>query len=92
MIAYIFSDSESMDSNITTGLSLTSLSSIQKFSVKDGNKSKGQCYMGICLPMHLTDLFPTKIKRSMKFTVTTHSLEGNFVMYHKDVIALLRVR
>lgn len=48
--------------------------------MKDTGKTKGQCYMGVCLPLRLTDLFPSNDanRRGVtKTTSVTHSLEGN---------------
>ncbi|KAK4875147.1 hypothetical protein RN001_011569 [Aquatica leii] len=49
--------SRSFRNNYLDNLSLTSLSSVQKFTVKD-DQNKGQCYMGICLPRVLKNFFP----------------------------------
>lgn len=59
-VPFSFSDykNRSFRKNFLDNMSLTSLSSVQKFSVKDDSKSRGQCYMGICLPRVLTDIFP----------------------------------
>ncbi|XP_018335071.1 uncharacterized protein LOC108743965, partial [Agrilus planipennis] len=46
----------SFGKNFPDSLSLRSFSSVQKFSVKD--ETKEQCYMGICLPRKLSDMFP----------------------------------
>lgn len=79
MINDYFSENENPDSSITSGLSLSSISSVQKFSTKEGARCKGQCYMGICLPLVLTDLFPpSESNRTLKSTYKTHSFEGKF--------------
>lgn len=62
-------------------MSLTSLSSIQKFSVKDdSSKNKGQCYMGICLPRVLADLFPDDqlVSRRLSFAEKNFVAEGSY--------------
>lgn len=70
-------DGDILESSITSGPSLTSLSSIQKFSVKDSVKNTGQCYMGICLPQVLTDLFPRSgFKQAMNFPFRNQPGDG----------------
>ncbi|KAF5269709.1 hypothetical protein FQA39_LY08632 [Lamprigera yunnana] len=55
--SYVDFRSKSFRTNYLDNMSLTSLSSVQKFIVKDEH-NKGQCYMGICLPLVLENLFP----------------------------------
>ncbi|XP_017771831.1 PREDICTED: rapamycin-insensitive companion of mTOR isoform X1 [Nicrophorus vespilloides] len=59
------------------GLSLTSLSSVKKYSVKDSSKKQGCCYMGISLPISLSSLFPENDDYSLMFSryATTENLE-----------------
>lgn len=88
---YFNRDANNLDSSVASGLSLTSLSSIQKFSMKDSSKgSKGQCYMGVCLPLHLTDLFPgnERNRRATKTISVAHSLEGKCTLYFFTVIKI----
>lgn len=49
---------ETFENYLRDGLSLSSLSSVQKFSIKDHTDSKGQCYLGIALPISIKSIFP----------------------------------
>lgn len=72
--------------NYLDNMSLTSLSSVQKFSIKDDSKNKGQCYMGICLPRVLTELFPDNqvMCRRLSFAEKNVNLESHFSFYESE--------
>lgn len=62
------------------GLSLSSLSSVQRFSIKDSSKEKGQCYMGICLPVVLSNIFPDNPAPVRRLSFSDKSVsQGMFV-------------
>lgn len=75
--------SKSFRKNYLDNMSLTSLSSVQKFSIKDDPRLKGQCYMGICLPRVLIDLFPDNqvVSRRLSYVEKSFTWEGKLIFY-----------
>uniref|UniRef100_A0A1Y1M3X9 Rapamycin-insensitive companion of mTOR n=1 Tax=Photinus pyralis TaxID=7054 RepID=A0A1Y1M3X9_PHOPY len=71
---------KSIRNNYLDSMSLSSLSSVQKFSIKD-EQNKGQCYMGICLPRALIGLFPDNqiIARRLSFTGKNDLLDSGLI-------------
>lgn len=61
---------ETLENILRDGLSLSSLSSVQKFSIKDSSDQKGQCYLGITLPMKIYNLFPSCSVTSRRLSYT----------------------
>lgn len=61
--------------------SLSSLSSVQNFSVKDATKERERCYMGICLPVTLTNVFPTSPTKSKRLSFYYKKYSEGFILY-----------
>lgn len=76
---YVDEDTGAYGNYLFGGLSLSSLSSVQKFSIKDSAKEKERCYMGICLPVDLSSIFPDNVipSRRLSFFDKSYS-EGYF--------------
>lgn len=76
LTVYVFSsNSEGLDGSLLGGHSLASLSSVQKFVVKEADKPKGACYMGISLPQKIGAIFtesaiPRKYNRRFRHLYT----------------------